>query len=90
MNKKERLQPLGTILIIYKRCYLPIIGTGGVSSGIDAAELIMAGATCVGVGTAIESRGPYALSAINMELQATMTALKHEPLLSMRGIAHYA
>jgi len=31
---------------------VPIIGTGGVSTGEDAAEMLIAGATAVGVGTA--------------------------------------
>ncbi|HTL85368.1 MAG TPA: dihydroorotate dehydrogenase [Acidimicrobiia bacterium] len=31
---------------------LPIIGTGGVTTGADAAEMLLAGATAVGVGTA--------------------------------------
>jgi dihydroorotate dehydrogenase (NAD+) catalytic subunit len=31
---------------------LPIIGTGGVSTGVDAAEMLLAGASAVGVGTA--------------------------------------
>ena len=31
---------------------VPIIGTGGVSTGIDAVEMMLAGATAVGVGTA--------------------------------------
>jgi dihydroorotate dehydrogenase (NAD+) catalytic subunit len=35
---------------------VPIIGTGGVATGLDAVEMLMAGATCVGVGTAIASR----------------------------------
>jgi len=30
----------------------PVIGTGGVSSGLDAVEMLLAGATAVGVGTA--------------------------------------
>jgi dihydroorotate dehydrogenase (NAD+) catalytic subunit len=31
---------------------LPIVGTGGVSTGADAVELLLAGASAVGVGTA--------------------------------------
>jgi len=38
----------------------PIIGTGGISTGIDAVEMLLAGASAVGVGTAIflEPRAP--------------------------------
>ena len=31
---------------------VPIIGTGGVTTGVDAVEMLLAGATAVGVGTA--------------------------------------
>lgn len=31
---------------------IPVIGTGGVSSGVDAVEMLLAGASAVGVGTA--------------------------------------
>jgi dihydroorotate dehydrogenase (NAD+) catalytic subunit len=31
---------------------VPVVGTGGVSSGIDAVEMLLAGASAVGVGTA--------------------------------------
>jgi dihydroorotate dehydrogenase (NAD+) catalytic subunit len=31
---------------------VPIVGTGGVSTGEDAAEMLLAGASAVGVGTA--------------------------------------
>lgn len=31
---------------------IPIIGTGGVASGVDAVEMLLAGASAVGVGTA--------------------------------------
>ncbi len=48
------------VYMVY-RCYvsccrrnqIPIIGIGGVYTGEDALELILAGATCVGIGTAM-------------------------------------
>jgi len=36
---------------------LPIIGTGGVYTGEDAIELMLAGASLIGIGTAIGDRG---------------------------------
>ena len=35
---------------------VPIIGTGGVATGLDAIEMIMAGATAVGIGSAVVLR----------------------------------
>jgi dihydroorotate dehydrogenase (NAD+) catalytic subunit len=39
---------------------VPIIGTGGVASGVDAVEMLLAGASAVGVGTAtfLDPRAP--------------------------------
>ena len=50
----------------------PIVGTGGVSTGLDAVELLLAGATAVGVGTAtfVEPRAPLRVLA---ELEAWCT-----------------
>ena len=36
---------------------MSIVGTGGISEGRDAIEIMMAGATLVGVGTAVWLRG---------------------------------
>jgi len=41
---------------IYETVKIPIIGTGGVTYGKDAIEMIMAGATCVGIGSGIYYR----------------------------------
>ena len=49
---------------------VPIIGTGGVTSGEDAIEMIMAGATLVGVGTAVYYRGIECFKLINDEMSA--------------------
>jgi dihydroorotate dehydrogenase (NAD+) catalytic subunit len=49
---------------------VPIIGTGGVATGLDAIEMMMAGATAVGVGTAVAQRketAPFKAIAAEME-----------------------
>jgi len=52
---------------------VPIIGTGGVFTGIDAIEMLLAGATAVGVGTAIAVRKePAPFAAIAKEMEAFM------------------
>lgn len=50
---------------------VPIIGTGGVASGLDAAEMLMAGANAVGVGSAVVLRR-NAFRGIASELQEFM------------------
>lgn len=47
---------------------VPIIGTGGVASGEDAVEMLLAGATAVGVGTA-SFRDPRAPQRIAADLE---------------------
>ena len=64
---------------------VPIIGTGGVTSGQDAAEMVMAGATVVGVGTAIWYRGVEAVGQIGDELAAFMGQHGYESVATMRS-----
>ncbi len=52
---------------------VPIIGTGGVASGVDAAEMLIAGASAVGVGTAT-FHDPRAALRIGEELVAWCSA----------------
>lgn len=42
---------------IYQNVSIPIIGLGGISTGEDAIEIMMAGASLVGIGTAVRYRG---------------------------------
>ena len=66
---------------------VPIIGTGGVTTGRDAAEMLMAGATAVGVGSAVWQRGPEALGKIAGELAAFMAQEGYPTLAALRGLA---
>jgi len=49
---------IGYVVEIFRRTKLPIIGIGGVSTWEDAVEMIIAGATGVGVCTAAMVEGP--------------------------------
>jgi dihydroorotate dehydrogenase (NAD+) catalytic subunit len=66
---------------------IPIIGTGGVSNGTDAVEMIMAGATAVGIGTAIWYRGVDVFAQIAAEMNTFMDEEHYPNLESMRGKA---
>ncbi len=73
---------------IYKAVNVPIIGIGGVSTGEDAAEMIMAGATAVGIGTGIYYRGIDVFSKVSYELQKLMDELGYDSIEKMKGAAH--
>ncbi len=57
---------------IYNNVDIPIIGTGGISSGNDALEMILAGASAVGVGSAVYYHGPNVFNKINSEIKQIM------------------
>jgi dihydroorotate dehydrogenase (NAD+) catalytic subunit len=73
---------------IYKATKLPIIGTGGVTNARDAIEMIMAGATAVGVGTAVYYRGVKVFSEIPEGMREFMEKEGYSKIEEIRGIAH--
>jgi ferredoxin len=66
---------------------IPVIGVGGVSSGADAVEMLMAGASAVGVCTAAMLRGPAVFGKIARELDAWLDAHGHADPTAIRGLA---
>jgi dihydroorotate dehydrogenase (NAD+) catalytic subunit len=66
---------------------VPIIGMGGVRTGQDALELILAGATLVSVGTAI-FHDPSACMRIVRELEEELARRGVERLSDVVGLAH--
>jgi len=65
----------------------PIIGTGGVMTGEDAIEMIMAGATLVGVGTAVYYRDVACFGLIAKEMVAWGKAHGIKKIGDLRGTA---
>jgi len=54
---------------IWRATKLPIIGTGGVMTGEDAIEMMMAGASLVGIGTMVYYRGVEGFGEVVREME---------------------
>lgn len=68
---------------------IPLIGVGGVASGRDALELMMAGASAVQVGTATFAR-PDATHRVMCDAARLATRLGYTSWSSITGVAHRA
>ena len=66
---------------------VPIIGTGGVRTGRDALELLLAGASMIAVGTEI-MHDPSACSRVLKELEEEVAALGADRAADVTGQAH--
>lgn len=67
---------------------VPIIGTGGVTNGRDAIEMLMAGASAIGVGTAVYYRGADVFEKITKEMLAIMKEEGFKNINEIIGRAH--
>ena len=68
---------------------IQIIGTGGVTSGRDAFEHILCGASMVQIGTALHQEGVAAFDRIGAELKAIMAEKGYGSLDDFRGKLKY-
>lgn len=86
----QALRPIATRCVydIYESVKIPIIGTGGISTGRHAIEMIMAGATAVGVGTGIYQRGLDIFRKICREMEVWMSQNNVNNINEIIGIAH--
>jgi len=73
---------------IYEAVDIPIIATGGVTTGEDALAMIMAGATLVGMGSAVYYRGTEVFGLVAQEMEACMRQEGIHSLEEIRGVAH--
>ncbi len=64
-----------------------LIGVGGISSGRDALEYIMAGASAVEIGSAVLADGPDVFGRIVNELNSEMDRLGYSKIKDVVGLA---
>jgi len=69
---------------------LPTIGIGGVLTGEDAIEMMMAGAECVGIGAGIYYRGIEIFKKVNRGIKKFMRQNGYTNLGQIIGKAHNA
>ncbi len=86
------IKPVGLACVwqIYRRVKIPVIGVGGIRSGTDALEYIMAGARALQVGTAITFDGVGVFGRLARELSERLDALGYSRLEDAVGAAHAA
>ena len=83
------LKPLALrcVFDIVRTVDLPVIGVGGISSGVDAIEFLMVGATAVGVCTAAILAGPTVFGRLVREIGEWLDLHGYVSLDEVRGLA---
>ena len=77
-----------SIYEIYASVDIPIIGVGGVNDAEDALQLILAGASIVGIGSGIYYKGMEIFDEVNKGIAAYMQKCGFSSLEEIRGAAH--
>ena len=85
----EAIRPISLRVVadICLRHDVPVVGTGGVGRAEDVVEMVMAGATAVGVHTAPLMKGLGWLGTTEKRLQRWLDARDHARLSDLRGAA---
>ncbi|MDI6826712.1 MAG: dihydroorotate dehydrogenase [Candidatus Aenigmarchaeota archaeon] len=73
---------------IYKAVKIPIIGVGGIITGKDAVEMMMAGASAVGIGTGVYYRGMNIFKEVCDEIEEFLESHGYSNVKKIIGLAH--
>lgn len=73
---------------IYKEINIPIIGCGGVSSYLDAVEFLLAGASAIGIGSAISFKGLSIFEELTRGLVNYMKRKGFRRVEELVGLSH--
>lgn len=86
----DALRPIAVRCVydLYKAIKIPIIGVGGISTGRHAIEMMMAGASAVGIGTGVYYRGIDVFKKICDEMTQWMEENGIDNVNKIVGVAH--
>jgi dihydroorotate dehydrogenase (NAD+) catalytic subunit len=73
---------------VFKNVRIPIIGTGGVTKPADAIQMLLAGATAIGVGTAVYYEGIEVFRKLNAGIEKYLNEKGCNSIEEIRGAAH--
>lgn len=83
----KAIKPIGIRCVydIARHVDIPIIGVGGITTGEDAIEYFLAGATAVQIGSAVYYRGPEVFRLICTEIEQWMKKNNYTTITELRG-----
>ena len=83
------IKPIGVRCVydISKKVKIPLIGVGGITTGEDTIEYMMAGASAVQIGTAVYSRGTDVFKKICKEIEQWMADNDYKKIDELIGAA---
>ena len=84
------IKPIGMRCVyeIAKNVDIPVVGVGGVTTGEDALEYIMAGASAIQIGTGIYYRGIDIFKKVCREIEDWMKDHNYKTITKLIGAAH--
>ena len=86
----KAIKPIGVCCVyeISKNVDIPIVGVGGITTGEDVLEYIMAGASAVQIGSGVYYRGIDVFNNVCDELEIWMKGHGYKDLSEFIGVAH--
>jgi dihydroorotate dehydrogenase (NAD+) catalytic subunit len=85
----KAIKPIGvrSVYDIASNINIPIIGSGGITTGEDALEYIMAGATAIQIGSGVYYRGIEIFSKVCKEISTWMQNHGYSKIQDLIGVA---
>jgi dihydroorotate dehydrogenase (NAD+) catalytic subunit len=86
----KAIKPIGVRCVydIAQNVNIPVIGVGGITTGEDAIEYFMAGASAVQIGSAVYYRGPDVFRHVCKEINAWMNKHGYKKITELIGAAY--